>query len=219
MKQTAIQAISREHVTSTQLTNLLNAFSITTAFLLNAHDSEHSHEGGPLDGGTKAAAEVAVISICSRIESMMAEPERWSLKSHNDLETALLEAYRQTTETAKHQAQAFAGAQLPHHTFTPQFAKLNTGAWVAYYGDLADLDNAIVGVGETPEQAVRAFDDIFSGQTPEHLAQLLERHEQQKNLDENGTEHTGETPGGGKIEPGDSTLPWADPQNGGTGGS
>lgn len=162
MKQSAVNFVSREHTSREQLNSLLNAFSMTSSFLLHARDlEENTPEGGKLDGGAKAAVEATVIGICTRLDALIADPSRWNMECQNDLESSLIAAYKQNVETGKQQAAAFADSQLPHHTFTPQFAKLTTGAWVAYYGDLADLDNAIVGVGETPEQAVRAFDGAF----------------------------------------------------------
>ena len=218
MKNSAINFISREHTNNAQLTTLLNAFHATTAFLLQSHAMEQEvAEQSPYDGGARAATEVTVINICQRLDAMMADPERWNMDRQNELETSLTVAYKQTAVTAKAQAEAFRQANLPHRTFEPKFAKIQlTGDWICFFGDLTDLNNAILGMGKTPALALAAFDAMFAGQTPEQLTELLNSYEQKQQVDETASGTTEEASGSGALSQPNCGEDGTQPQSGGT---
>jgi len=162
---------SQEMVTGAQLANLLNV----AGFMVRAMEgqAESMFEQGSvsaIDGGAKMAAETTFVKVCQRIEEIIEDKWRWKTVERDALIVASLDMVRQNTEFLKIQAESAASVLRPSWRLNPALAKLAGGlGWAVVLGDIADPDNAIIGVGETPEDAYRAFDDLFAGKTNEKM--------------------------------------------------
>jgi hypothetical protein len=176
--QNTVTLPSRESINSMQVTNLLNTFSLLTAFLVQSRiaDANYETKGGPQDGGVKCAVETTVINLCSRLDDILAEPHRWDMDAQNTLESTLVECYKQNTRMLSAQAAGYEEIVSPHHRLKPALVKMGND-WIAFCGDLNNIDNVIIGIGTYPEQAVRAFDELFRGGVPEHMKPWLEAQE------------------------------------------
>lgn len=189
----------RENITATQFNVLVGTFVQAANFLVAAHNDE-DREGGPLDGGVVTAVETTVINICSRIDSLLTDSARWSLKGHDKLEKSVQEIYAQQARSLRVQADAYAEITSPHHRFKPQIVRMADGTWLAFAGNPKDLENAMCGVGDNPKMALEAFDALFAGQVPKHVQQWIEKNKSklpnEKNpLDSKGTDSTENPPG------------------------
>lgn len=169
---------SRESVNAMQITNLLNMFTVTTSFLLNAqHSTDETPVGGPNDGGVRASVETTLMNLCARLDTMLAEPGRWDMNTQANLESNLNACYKQNTEMLAAQTAAYAEINSPHYRLKPAIIKLGPKEWLAFCGDATNLDNALVGMGDCPQKAIEAFDAIFKGEVPEHLKNFLAARE------------------------------------------
>jgi len=183
-KNNQIQLPSRESISSFQITNLLNTFTILGNFLNHsiAIDSENT-TGGPRDGGVRAAVETTLINVCDRLDQVMAEKGRFDLATQNNLETQLSEGFKQNIRMLSAQAEAYEEIVSPHHRLKPTLVKIGPGSWLAFCGDATNLDNALVGMGDCPARAIDAFDALFKGQVPAHLTEFLKAREKSINQD------------------------------------
>lgn len=221
MKSNSLQLITREHVNGAQLNALLQTFSVLSGYLLNDRD-EDGTKGGLADGGARMAVENSVVKICDRLDSILQDKERWSMDAQQTLEGSLTEAYKQNAEASKAQAAAYVDSISPHRQYEPKLMKLPNGDWVAYLGDLCDLNNAILGMGASPAQAIAAFDGMFSGHIPDSLVKYLAERETQQNekqnVDQSGNQPTEETPRKRKNKPRNRSGDEQDPESGGADG-
>lgn len=163
----------RENITSAQFNCLLGAF-IQTANFLTASRNDEDRQGGPLDGGVVSAVEATVITLCERIDALVKDTARWDLGAHRKMEDAVTDIYTQQARMLSAQADAYAEITSPHGRYKPKVLKMKEGSWLAFAGDPNNLDNAMVGVGNCPEQALDAFDALFKGKVPEHLKGWLD---------------------------------------------
>jgi hypothetical protein len=177
-EQNTVTLPSRESINAMQITNLLNIFSLLTAYLVQAKltDAESDYHGGKQDGGVKCAVETTVINLCSRLDEALTEPGRWDLHAQNNLESTLIECYKQNTRMLRAQADGYEEIVSPHHRLKPMLVKMGND-WIAFCGDINNIDNAIVGIGTYPEQAIKAFDELFRGGVPEHMKPWLAAQE------------------------------------------
>ena len=162
---------SQEMVTGAQLANLLSV----AGFMMRALEgsSESMFEKGSVsavDGGAKMAAETAFVKACQRIEEIVEDKWRWKTTERDALVIASLDMVRQNVEFLKTQTAAAASVLRPSYRYQPSLARLADGlGWAVILGNPADADNSIIGVGETPEEAYQAFDDIFAGKANEKM--------------------------------------------------
>jgi hypothetical protein len=126
-----------------------------------------------MDGGVVTAVEATVINICNRFDNLLADDSRWSLATHASLESSFKQVYTEHARMLAEQANAYAEINTPHHKLKPALIKIPEGSWIAYLGSLDRLEEAIVGVGNCPADAIAAFDSMFSGEVPEKLQAWL----------------------------------------------
>jgi len=200
---------SREQVTQQQMGALLTSIATLLPYF---HIDHEDWKGGALDGGTKIAVQNTLIGLCERIDSILADAQRWTLDEAQKLETQLGDLYTEHANVLRAQQEQLAYMGKPHVRHGPALFRLADGGWGAILGSLNDLDNSIVGVGGSPAQALEAFDEMFNGRIPSHLqAWIAVREEALKNnltppnyektkLDP-GTSRDSKAPEGGKSQP------------------
>jgi len=162
-----------EMVTGHQLANLINVGGFLLRSIEGQAESMFS-EGtvSALDGGAKMAAEVAFVKVCQGIENILDDKWRWKTVERDALLVASLDMVKQNTEFLKTQTAAAALVLRPSFRFRPSLAKLADGlGWAVILGNPDEPDSAIIGVGETPEDAYTAFDDMFAGTANEKMKQ------------------------------------------------
>lgn len=181
---------ARDTVTSVQLSNLLGVInSLSYLLTVPIRDSETNipSSGNPLDGGAKAAVEATVINACGQIDEILKDPSRWKLDWHEHLEYKLGEIYQQQLNFLRAQTAAVEEIRSPHYVYRPTLAQVADGNYLAFMGDQNDLENAVFGVGSSPAEAMRSFDQAFNGQVPEGTMKWYEEQLKKDNKDDNST--------------------------------
>lgn len=170
---------SREQITQQQLSAVLSSIATLIPYFHLDLTDEH---GGPMDGGTKAAISGTLVGLCNRLDSIMGDNQRWTLDTTRSLEDQLGNLYKEHANVLRAQSEQLLYMSRPHVRHNPALVRLKDGSWAAVLGSLNDLDNAVVGVGGSPAQALEAFDEMFNGRIPAHLqAWIAVREEALKN--------------------------------------
>lgn len=173
---------SREQVTQLQLGSILSSIATLLPYFHLSDEWDDEKSGGALDGGTKAAVSATLIGLCGRLDSIVADTQRWTLDTTRDLEKQLGDLYKEHANVLRAQQQQLEILSKPHVRHGPVLTRLLDGSWAAVLGSLNDLDNSVVGVGGSPAQALEAFDEMFNGRIPSHLqAWIAVREEALKN--------------------------------------
>lgn len=199
-----------EMVTGHQLANLINVGGFLLRSIEGQAESMFS-EGSvsELDGGAKMAAEAAFIKVCRGIESILDDRWRWKTTERDALLVASLDMVKQNTEFLRTQTAAAAMVLRPSFRFHPSLAKLAGGmGWAVILGNPDEPDTAIIGIGETPEDAYAAFDNVFTGTANEKMKQWALAREKEiednaaKELDQRGPVGAEPAPGDGSADTG-----------------
>jgi hypothetical protein len=157
---------SHDQVTQIQIGTVLNAIATMIPLMHLRHDDI---DGGIMDGGTKSAVQSSLITACNRLDEIMKDNSRWGMNKHNELEKQLSNLYHEHTRVLKMQQQQIEYLSRPHARHNPQLGRMRDGSWIAVLGDINDIDNSIVGIGESPAKALEAFDEMFNSGVPAHL--------------------------------------------------
>lgn len=164
---------SREQVTNLQVSTLLSSLATILPYYRRSggwkDDDDDSPRTHRTDGGAQMAMENTIVNICDRLDEIMTDQTRWGMESTNTLEKHLAMLYTEHAKTLKLQQQQLYELARPSNRHNPSMFRLRDGSWLAILGRIEDIDNAIVGVGGSPEQALEAFDEMFKGRIPSHL--------------------------------------------------
>lgn len=200
----SIHVESRAFTSRAQLQDALTAFGSVGAFLRSFDMPDMDGKVHELDGSLKCAVEATMINICSRIDCLMADKERWTMDARNTLEKTLTNSYEASAELFKHQAAIAKEATTPHATMSPMLVRLFPGVWMAIKGSVNNIEASIIGIGHSPAAALECFDDAFNGKlTPEKTKQI-ERLLDEAKMDRAGSGTTEATEGSGSDDAGDS---------------
>jgi len=173
----------RDIATANQIGNLIQVGSFAMNSILvhqqNGTEPQHRKE---MDGGCKASAETLFIKVCSKLEDILDDADRWNFDIQNSLEGKLEQMYDQNLLFLAEQTKAAKNVNTPHFCYKPFLQRLPDGQWIAFIGDLEHVEDSIVGIGLTPKDALEAFDSLFTGDPmPDNLvAWLAERDAQEQ---------------------------------------
>jgi hypothetical protein len=170
--QQAILMPNREAVNAAQVSLLLNVAQSIVGCLRQPETELGKEQSPEIDGGARLAMEQTLAKACQRLDNILAEDTRWTFEAQQAMEKQLSQMYAQNTNLLRAQTMLAEEALRPHSRYHPRLIQIN-GVWCAVLGDINDIDNAICGIGETPQEALRAFDDVFTGQVPGHLVNWI----------------------------------------------
>ena len=170
---------SRELTTAHQIQMLLGVAGSTISMVGSMlHCPEENQERiDRLGGELRTAAENVCVAALDRLQEMMSDKGRWDGSFQKEIESAFRVAHEKQMEVLETQQQAALEVLSPHFKYKPALAKMKDGIWMAYLGNLDDLDNAICGLGETPANAVDEFDKAFYGLINPEIANWLKLRE------------------------------------------
>jgi hypothetical protein len=200
-KQPTAQLIfpNREDVTTGQLQNAISVCSLAVTALINPWRGFSGGEDDPKNSEARIALENTLIKACDRLDKILADDRRWSIEYQMALEAEFKKSHAMNFAFLESQQKAADEVASPHFQHRPKLAKSqDEQIWIAVLGDEKDLNNAVVGMGRTPEEALQEFDKNFQGKetSPEVIAFLKKRIEDQKNY---GQEHQVEQTGSGNV--------------------
>lgn len=179
-----ISMSSREIVTRYQIDSLLQVLGMSSSAL--AHFLRISPEGEkltPCETEARISIENTVRATCERMEAILKEESRWSMEFQVEAERKFTEAQNLNNELLAKQRDAAAEISSPHFRYRPTLLRLIDGSWGAFLGDIERMDQGVIGVGKTPQDAIEAFDDAWKGITNAKV--LAWAKERESNL-ENG---------------------------------
>jgi hypothetical protein len=213
-----VMILHRDLSTQNQIGSLLAIAEKMSDLLLNpAREAENIPGLRPAPGEARVAAEATFIKVCSQLESIIDDKQRWGIEYQLALEKMLTEGHELTQkmlraqtaalEAEKQRAVAHRAAaeeiESPHARYRPTLYPVD-GGWLALVGDPNDLENGIGGIGESPEGALKSFDATFRGKPSHQWQKLLEntKTKQDDNTKEN-VDGRGIQQGGGLALPGE----------------
>jgi len=176
----------RDIMTSNQIQNLVQIGSFAL-HSLTYNQGVEPHQKTELDGGCKSSAEAIFIKVCDKLDDILSDTDRWNFNVQETLENKLEKMYDQNLEFLLEQTKAARQVNTPHFCYKPTLLKLPvTGEWIAYIGSLEDVEHSIVGIGNTPANALESFDSLFKGEPlPEHLLAWLAERDMRENKEQN----------------------------------
>lgn len=165
----------KEQITDFQLGPILAILRELQPFILEPVLEQGGTPTDPaIDGGVKSSAASTFIRACSRIDSILGDEARWTLKSRDTLVQELIKTQKAQRKFIEVQEQSSLMLQAPHYVLRPTLA-ITGGRYVAYFGSLTEAGQAIVGQGDTPNEALDDFDDAFNRTPNEQIFLIAEK--------------------------------------------
>lgn len=144
----------------------------------NDEDDGYKHV---ITGESRIAAETTFVNACERLDKILQDESRWSMAHQDRIEKDRQDMVKAQMTLQHHQAALAAEMTSPHFRYRPTVARATDGDWIAFIGDPNDLRNAIVGVGQKPQEAIDDFDKKFGEPMPSVVMQWLNDYEQSIN--------------------------------------
>lgn len=153
-----------EQVTKDHIDNISVLIETLKPFVLPLpRDPQSSipQEAQRLDGEAGIAATTTFIKACAKLDALLDDPERWTLKPHKELYAAINANYLQQFEFLKAQTMAANNLSRPFFLMKPELVQLDDKTFVAYWGDIETPGAGLVGRGNTPAAAFSDFDAAY----------------------------------------------------------
>lgn len=155
---------SRDFVTAQQVNILLGIISTLGSHLNQPEfDEQNPHKGGRYDGGWKASAHVTLVNACEQLDKLLLAEDRWSISGQQILEVKAEQMMEANIAFLKAQTEASASLTSPAYQHRPNLIRISDGNWVAILGDPKIPESCVIGVGETPAEALKSFDAAWQG--------------------------------------------------------
>jgi len=163
-----------------QIQNLLNigAFALHSLCQPSLEEPSNIPATPPeLPREARIAAENTFVKVLEVFDGMLSDASRWTLDTQKQLAARFDEAHALNLKYLDSQAEFARTMNLPHFRFKPALRRLNDGRILAMLGSVDDLDNAIVGIGQSAAEALQRFDETFEHGVPANMAEWLARRE------------------------------------------
>lgn len=174
---------TKESATNNQVTMLLGIVDCL-AHNLRAPTPYNGTEGTvtayELDKGVKFALETSVIKALTTLDGVIDNCARWDVKSLVRMEKDSEKFLKANIDFVKSQKASSDHVRRPSFRLQPKLVRITDGTFAAFLGDL-NSGTALVGQGQTVEDALRAFDDVCNGKQPDQMVEWLAKHEKQNN--------------------------------------
>lgn len=149
-----------EDVTERHIGVLLQLIHCLNPFLLTPYrDTESLIKSNPeLDGGAAAAATTTFIKACGHLDAIMDDPGRFRLDRIDNLYKEAQRVWKSQADVQEAQAKHAAELVRPCIVQRAKLIRLNDGVFVAYWGDITEPGQGLLGKGLTPDEAFKDFD-------------------------------------------------------------
>jgi len=151
---------NRESITEQQIATVLAVIHNLQPYLLEDVVDLGAQQPPALDGGAKAAAITTFVQACSRMDEILAQPDRWVLGKHDELYQALVSTHQKQQEFLAEQSATVRELRRPSYQLRPTLAVAGED-YIAFFGDISRPGCALVGRGKTPHEALLDFDAAF----------------------------------------------------------
>lgn len=150
--------------TSEQIHTLLHICASLSPLLIG--DDEDA------DTNARDSACATYVNATTRLDKILAEDHRWGVAEYDEVVKNLNLMYKKQSQYMEASSKRDAAETkrslalaLPHNMRRVSLYALNNGQWCACDGDI-QLKSSLKALGDTPEEAVGAFDRIWNGQEP-----------------------------------------------------
>jgi hypothetical protein len=161
-------------VTNAQVVTLLNMIGMLTPMLISPNENIPG-KSAP-EGCVTDSAAATFINVCNRLDEIIADKKRWDTSFQETCEMRATTIHLQNMEVLKAQQEAAAEVSSPHFRYRPNVS-VAPGGWMAYVGH-PETPNVILGLGRTPDEAIKNFDLVFKGTVPPYMVAWLMAREQ-----------------------------------------
>lgn len=152
---------NRESITEQQVATVLAVIHNLQPYLLEQVVELGSKEPPELDGGAKTAAVNTFVQACHRMDEILSQPDRWAIKTHDELYTAIIDTHKKQQEFLHEQSESVKQLRRPSYQLRPTLAVAGND-YIAFFGDISRPGCALVGRGKTPNEALLDFDAAFN---------------------------------------------------------
>jgi hypothetical protein len=171
---------SREIVTRYQLDSLMQVLGMSSSALAHfLRVDPNTDKLTACETEARISIENTVRSACERMDTILREESRWSMDFQIEAEKKFSEAQVLNNQLLQKQRDAAEEITSPHFRYRPTMLRLVDGSWCAFLGNIDFMEQGVVGVGESPAEAIAAFDDVWHGVTNEKVlawAKQREKH-------------------------------------------
>lgn len=152
---------NRESITEQQVATILAVIHNLQPYLLEQVVELGHQNPPPLDGEAKSSAVATFVQACNRMDEILSQPDRWSIKTHDELYTAIIETHKKQQEFLHEQSESVKQLRRPSYQLRPTLAVAGND-YIAFFGDISRPGCALVGRGKTPNEALLDFDAAFN---------------------------------------------------------
>ncbi len=166
---------TREGINQAQIHNVLSVMQALGPFVLNAtfRDFEGETQKTQMSGESQIAANATFIHCCTCLDQILQDSSRWSLAAHDALYKSMEEVNEAQKKFLEAQRIASEVVQRPSFQLRPKIV-MTMHTFFAYWGDPMTAGAAIVGQGNTPEEALQSFDDAFKKTSDQQIVSIAE---------------------------------------------
>lgn len=162
-----VKLVTRDRANENQVRTLLTIVQTLNPYLLASTDTI-SGGGYGVDKEAEDSACATFMTVCNRLDTMLADASRWSIKDSEDVVESICATQAAIQAYYAEQSQTVKALRAPHRIFKPQFAKMGE-AFTAYYASSDFPGGILIGQGGTPEAALADFDEAFNRLPAEQL--------------------------------------------------
>lgn len=165
----------KEEITDRQLGPILAVIRELQPYLLeDVVEPGGTPKDRSVDGGVESAAATTFLKACARMDSILDDESRWSLKTHNTLVAEMVKTQKAQQKFIEVQQASSENLQAPHFLLRPTLGIAGEG-YVAWWGNINVAGEAIIGQGKTPNEAFADFDAAFERTPAEQIYLVAEK--------------------------------------------
>ena len=161
---------TREKVNEQQVHTALAVLNHLQPYLLAPMrgDDDWKQEHPELDGNALASATTTFGRVCDRLDKMMGDDNRWISTDGDSVVESIKNTQASIQKYYGEQALAVAELRRPSRIFHPSFAKMGE-KFSAFYASSDFPGGILIGLGNTPAEAMADFDAAFNRIPAEQL--------------------------------------------------
>lgn len=151
---------AREQIAGAHLHKALYAIQVLVGSLARVQDDKEAWKNTENDGGARMALTTSLIKTCDRLDRLVDDDQHWSLERALKIEQLQDDMVNLNKQAGAEHIKTQQTIRLPRVSMQPSITFVN-GKYVAHVGQLKDRT---FGVGDTPAEALQAFDEVVLGQ-------------------------------------------------------
>lgn len=166
---------TKEDLTNQQLGAILAVVRELQPYLLDEIvEPGETPTASSLKGEAVVAATTTLIKALSRIDTILEDQSRYSIKPYFDAMAEVVKTHKAQQRFIAAQTASTEMLQRPSFALRPTVAIMGE-SYIAFWGTIEKAGEAICGVGNTPNEALADFDDAFDRAPKEQVIVIAEK--------------------------------------------